>query len=255
MNVRRQLVRLTGLLPLALLLGAWELLATANDPYFPPPSSWWVAVRRLSDLGTLLPAIRATAETFALALGVAVVAGSLLGLAIGALPAMRSVTSPLVEFSRTMPPPAVVPMAALLIGLGRTMAVTVVVFAAVWPIVLNTAEAVRSLPAVLLETARALHLSRRARVTKVLAPALVPGLLLGVRVATPLCVIVTLLVEMLTGAPGIGSLLVQAQRNFISAQAFGVLIVVGVFGFLVNTSVGALEQRVLRAWPPTARAR
>jgi len=255
MNVRRRLVRLTGLLPLALLLGAWELLATADDPYFPAPSSWWVAVRRLSELGTLLPAIRATAETFALALAVAVVAGSLLGLAIGALPAMRRVTSPLVEFSRTMPPPAVVPMAALLIGLGRTMAVTVVVFAAVWPIVLNTAEAVRSLPAVLLETARALHLSRRARITKVLAPALVPGLLLGVRVATPLCVIVTLLVEMLTGAPGIGSLLVQAQRNFISAQAFGLLIVVGIFGFLINTGVAALEQRVLRAWPPTARAR
>jgi len=252
---RRWLARSTGLVPLVLLLGAWELLATADDPYFPPPSSWWDAVQRLSADGTLLPAIRATAETFALALGVAVVVGSLVGLAIGASPRVRRVTSPLVEFCRTMPSPAIVPMAALLIGLGRTMAVVVVVFAAVWPIVLNTAAAVRSLPPVMLETARALHLSGRARITKVLAPALVPGLLLGVRVATPLCVIVTLLVEMLTGAPGIGSLLLQAQRNFISAQAFGVLIVVGIFGYLVNASVASLERRVLRAWPPTARAR
>lgn len=255
MSAQRWLASSAGLLPLVGLLGLWELLGTADSPYFPPPSTWWNAVELLNASGVLLPELLETMETFALALAVAIVVGSLLGLAIGALPPLQRATSPLVEFCRTMPSAAIVPVAVLLIGLGRSMAITVVVFAAVWPIVLNTAAAVRSLSPVLHDAARTLGLPAGARVRKVLAPALVPGLLLGVRVATPLCVIVTLLVEMLTGTGGIGSLLVQAQRNFISAQAFGLLVVVGIFGYLVNSSVNLIERRLLRDWPPRATAR
>jgi ABC-type nitrate/sulfonate/bicarbonate transport system permease component len=131
----------------------------------------------------------------------------------------------------------------------------VVVFAAMWPIALNTAAAVRALHPILLDSARALHLAPAARVRKVYAPALVPGLLLGVRVAAPVCLIVTLLVEMLTGATGVGALLLQAQRNFVSEQAFGLLIVVGVLGFAVNAGVRLVERSVLTRWPPRAGSR
>jgi ABC-type nitrate/sulfonate/bicarbonate transport system permease component len=253
--LRRLVALIAGAAPLTLLLVVWELVGDPSSPYFPPPSTWWDAVRLLDDSGLLLPALGETAQTFALALVAAVLVGSVLGLAIGALRPVERATGPLIEFCRTLPPPAIVPVAVLLIGLGRSMAVVVVVFAAVWPIVLNTAAAVRSLSPVTQDMARTLGLSPGGRVRKVLAPALVPGLLLGIRVATPLCVIVTLLVEMLTGTSGIGSLLVQAQRNFITPQAFGLLVVVGMFGFLVNTGVGLIERRVLRAWPPRVAAR
>jgi ABC-type nitrate/sulfonate/bicarbonate transport system permease component len=59
------------------------------------------------------------------------------------------------------------------------------------------------------------------------------------------------LVEILTGASGIGGPLLEAERNFASAQAFGLLVVVGAFGLLINASVGLIEQRVTRMWPPT----
>jgi ABC-type nitrate/sulfonate/bicarbonate transport system permease component len=255
MSRTRAVKIVAGLSPLVLLLGIWQLVGKQDSPYYPPPSTWWDAVEVLNQRDLLLPALRETIETFVLALAVAIVVGSLLGLAIGALRRVERATSPLIEFCRTLPPPAIVPVAVLLIGLGRSMAIVVVVFAAIWPIVLNTAAAVRSLSPVLQDMARTLGLPAGARVRKVLAPALVPGLLLGIRVATPICVIVTLLVEMLTGASGIGSLLVQAQRNFVSAQAFGLLVVVGLFGFLVNTGVNMIERRVLRAWPPRATAR
>jgi ABC-type nitrate/sulfonate/bicarbonate transport system permease component len=244
-----------GLLPLVVLLGAWQLLAPARSAFLPPPSTWWDALTWLAGAGTLFPAIRATAETFALALAVTIAAGSVVGLAIGASRRALRAGGPLLEFLRAMPPPAVVPAAALLLGFGRTMAVVVVVFAAMWPIALNTAAAVRALHPILLDSARALHLAPAARVRKVYAPALVPGLLLGVRVAAPVCLIVTLLVEMLTGATGVGALLLQAQRNFVSEQAFGLLIVVGVLGFAVNAGVRLVERSVLTRWPPRAGSR
>lgn len=242
--------RLLGVLPLVLGLTLWQVMGTSASPYAPKPSTWWRAVERLDESDLLVPALRATFETFLLSLAVAVAVGSLVGLAIGASRRLQRTTGPLLELCRTMPPPAIVPLAALLIGLGRAMGVAVVVFAAIWPIVLNTAAAVRSVHPVLLDAARTLQLSPIRRAQKVLAPALVPGMLVGVRVAAPICVIVTLLVEMLTGGTGAGALLLQAQRNFVASQVFGLLVVVGVFGFAVNASVGYVERRILRAWPP-----
>jgi len=246
---------LLGLLPLAALLGLWQLLGNPASPYFPPPSTWWHAVHNLNTAGTLAPAVSATVQTFLLGLALSILVGAAVGLAIGASQRVHRATGPLLEFCRAMPPPAIVPVALLLIGLGRSMEVSVIVFAGMWPIVLNTAAAVRSLHPLLLESARSLQLSPAARLRKVLLPALLPGLLLGVRVAAPVCVLVTLLVELLTGAPGVGSLLLAAQRNFVTAQAFGLLVVVGILGFLVNAGVGFLERRALAAWPPRTNTR
>jgi ABC-type nitrate/sulfonate/bicarbonate transport system permease component len=58
-----------------------------------------------------------------------------------------------------------------------------------------------------------------------------------------------LLVEMLTSLPGIGALMIQSQRNFQSAQVYALLVVVGLFGFIVNDLFAVVEAIVLRRWP------
>jgi ABC-type nitrate/sulfonate/bicarbonate transport system permease component len=77
--------------------------------------------------------------------------------------------------------------------------------------------------------------------------------LIGLRVAIPLGIVITLLVEMLTSLPGIGSLIVVAQRQFRSADVYGLLVVVGVMGFLINSLFTIAEQVLLRRWPPRIR--
>jgi ABC-type nitrate/sulfonate/bicarbonate transport system permease component len=242
--------RLRGLAPLAGGLALWQLVGSADSPYAPPPSTWIDAVRTLQESKVLGPALVATVETVVIAIVVAVVVGALIGTAVGASARVARGLGPTLEFLRTVPPPAIVPAAALVLGLGRTMAVSVVVLAAVWPVTLNTVAAVRGLHPVLRQVTQVLGLSVWQRVVKVYLPALLPGVALGVRVAAPVCVIVTLLVEMLTGTTGIGSLLLQAQRNFLSAQAFGLLVIVGLFGLGVNAVVAACERAILSRWPP-----
>ena len=73
------------------------------------------------------------------------------------------------------------------------MKLFVIVFAALWPVLLNTTSGVRSLHPTLLEATRSLQLGAIARVTKIFLPALLPSILTGVRVAAPLAVIVSLL--------------------------------------------------------------
>lgn len=240
---------LRGLLPLVVLLGAWELRASSQSPYFPPPSTWVDGLGDLWRNGVLRPAAVQTLSTFAIALAVATAFGTLVGLVVGASRTADRALGPTLEFARAMPPAAVVPVATLLIGYDATMKVAVVTFAAVWSILLNTRSGVRSLDPVLLDTARCLRLKPLDRSRKCVLPALLPSIFLGVRVAAPVALVITLLVEIVTRVDGIGALIATAQRNYLAGQVYGLLLVAGLFSFLVNGVVSALQAYAFRNRP------
>jgi ABC-type nitrate/sulfonate/bicarbonate transport system permease component len=55
---------------------------------------------------------------------------------------------------------------------------------------------------------------------------------------------------MLTSLPGVGALMIQAQRNFQSSEVYALLIMIGLFGLIVNDLFLLVEAAVLRGWPP-----
>jgi ABC-type nitrate/sulfonate/bicarbonate transport system permease component len=59
---------------------------------------------------------------------------------------------------------------------------------------------------------------------------------LGIRIALSLTIVLTLLMEILTSIEGIGALMISAQRNFQSGQVYGLLVLVGLFGFVINNA-------------------
>ena len=240
---------LRGLLPLALLLALWQITGSERSPYFPPPSSWAQALGDLWRSGELLPAAGATATTFTVALAAAIVLGAAIGLLAGALPVADRALNPTLEFMRAMPPAALIPIATLLIGYNGQMKVAVATLAAMWPILLNTRAAVRRIDPVLVQTARSLHLTPARRLAKVTLPALVPGIFLGVRVGAPIGLVVTLLVEFLTQVDGVGGLIATAQRSYLSAEVWGLILAAGMITLLVTSLIAALEGRVLRHRP------
>ena len=240
---------LRGLLPLAIVLIVWELLASERSVYFPPPSEWIGGLRLLWHRGTLWPAAVQTLSTFAIALAFAALLGTLLGLVVGASRSVDRALGPTLEFVRAMPPAAVVPVAALLIGYDTTMKVTVVTFAAVWSVLLNTRTGFRSIDPVLLDMATSLGLGRFDRARKCVLPAIMPSIFLGVRVAAPVALVITLLVEIITRVDGIGALIASSQRSYLSAQVYGLILVAGLFSFLVNGLVSMLQAFAFRNRP------
>ncbi|MFG1928660.1 ABC transporter permease [Cryptosporangium sp. NPDC048952] len=250
MRTHRTFPPLIGLLPLVVLLVGWQVVADPDASNLPPPSTWWDAVRAVDERGLLVPAVVRTVLVFFAAITIATVAGVAFGTVLGASSRARAAFGPLAEFLRNFPPPASVPVAVLLIGNNLAMNLVVIVSAALWPILLNTEGAVRDIPPVRIAVGRMLQLSRTRRVFSLLVPSVLPMVMVGVRVATPVCLIVTLLAEMLASTGGIGQVILERQRLYDSAGVFGFLIIVAALGLLVTAIVGGLERVILRNWPP-----
>lgn len=238
-----------GLFPLALLLVLWEILQGPSAT-FPRPSIWWMAVVNLAATGALWPGVQATLWTFVSGLFIGCILGFGLGILIGTNTAVRQWSSMLLEYLRALPPPVIIPIAVLIAGYSPSMKIAVIAITASWPILLNTITGVANIRSLLFDVARSLRMSRIEMLRKIVVPATIPDFLLGVRVALSIAIVTTLLVEMFTGLPGIGVLMILGQRSYDSAQVFGLLAIIGVMAFLLSLIFATIEGVVLRRWPP-----
>ena len=235
---------LRGLLPVAALLATWQVVGHSDSLFFPPPSEWLTALAHVRASGSLTPAVVQTLSTYALGLAFAVAIGSLVGVAIGASQLIDRALSPSIAFLAAVPGAALVPVAVLLLGPGQLSGVVVVTLIVSWPVLLAAATAMRTVPVVRLEMSYTLGLTPLHRWGKVILPSLTPGILLGVRVASAMALIVTLLVDIFGVGAGLGRLLVESQQRFETATAWGLLLLIGAFGYVTSAFL---------AWLPRAR--
>lgn len=243
---------LRGLLPLAVLLVTWELAGLAHrSVFFPPPSQWMTQTASLASGGGLFAAVRQTLVTFVLSLLIATVIGTALGLLIGRSEPLGRLLSPTLEFFRFLPGVTLVPLAVLFMGYTQSMELYVVVFGAVWPVLLQVRLAAREIDPILLDVRRALHLSRLDAFRKITLPAVAPGIMLGVVITAPLTLVLALVVEISTQVSGIGKLLETAQQSFLAAQVFGLIGIVGVIALAINVLLSLISGWLFRYRPPS----
>jgi ABC-type nitrate/sulfonate/bicarbonate transport system permease component len=235
---------LRGLLPIGAALIVWQLTTPADSLSYPPPSEWITAIARMSSDGQLAPAALHTIGTFTFGLLSAVVIGGVVGVSIGRSPVADRFLTPTIDFIAAIPGAALVPVTVLLLGHSPLTGIAVVALIVSWPILLNTATAMRSIPLVRLEMSRTMGLSPLHRWTKVILPSLLPGVMLGMRVASSLAIIITLLVDILGSGVGIGRLLVESQQHFDAAAAWGLLLIVGTFGYVMSLLLSLLERQI-----------
>ena len=244
-------VPLRGLTPLVVGLLLWQLLGSNDSTYFPRPSTWVTQIHDLQSAGDLLPALWATVRSLIVSLTVATVVGAVLGVVVGTSRRLDRALGPTLEFFRATPSSAMVPIGVLLLGYTLTMKVSLTVLAALWPVLLNTRAAMREFNPTLLDVASVFQMSWRRRATTIIMPAVATAVLLGVRVGAPVAIIVTLLVEILTGVTGIGALLAQSQQEYNSAGTFGLLALIGIVALIFNFCVATVESFFTRHLPTT----
>ncbi|RFS82764.1 ABC transporter permease [Actinomadura spongiicola] len=251
------------LLPLAILVACWEAATrVAESPFFPPPSD---VATRMRDLWFTGPASRLflnddvgesiapSLTRMALGLLLSIVVGVVLGIALGRSERALAYLEPVLQFARVIPPPTMVPVFLVLFELGTQMQVASIVFGAVWPILLNTADGARSVDAVKQDTADVFRLSAVQRIRFLIIPSALPKIFAGLRLALSLALILMVFSELLPGTfDGVGFQLTNAQSQSDLPTIWAVIVLLGVLGYLFNTILLAVERRVL-AWHRRAR--
>lgn len=235
-----------GLMPIVVLLVGWEVIGDPGSPFYPSPSSWWPALFVRGQGSDIIPAVLDTFQTFGLGLAVATVIGTAAGIAVGGSATADRALHPTFEFLRAIPPAALVPVATLLLGFDEEMKVVVVVVAAVWPVLLNTRTGVHEIDPTLLDAARSMRLSTATTLRSLVLPSVSGHVLLGVRVATPIALVITLLVEYLTAVNGLGALIGDAQRTFQPARVYALIVIASLLSLVVNAIVRSAEARSIR---------
>lgn len=231
---------LRGLAPLACLLLVWQVGSPANSLTMPPPTQWWSALSRLHAEGSLVPAVSHTVAVYLLGLTAATVLGGAVGGLIGASRSVDRALSPTIDFLAAIPGAALVPVLVLLLGPNLLSGVAAVAVIVAWPILLSAATARRAIPPVRLEMSQTLALPKTRRWHSVVLPSLTPDVLLGVRVASALALIIALLTDIFGAGSGIGRLIVESQQRFDTAAAWGLLLIVGGFGYLVTVTLSGV---------------
>lgn len=231
------------------LLAVWEVVAGSRlgDPLYTPGlgaiGAAFVKLLMTGELSLHLGAsLGRMLRGFALAMALAIP----LGVAIGWVPALRRQVAPVFELLRPFPSITLVPVAILWFGIGELSKVFLVAYACFWPTFLNTVLGVREVNPVLVRAARVMEIRGLALVAKVILPAALPAVLTGVRISLGVSVIVLLVSEMIAASSGLGFMILDAERNFLTAKMFAGIVTMGLLGAGLNLAALAGERLLLR---------
>ena len=244
-SMRRPLL---GLLGFSLFVVAWEALSQSGivrQEFLPPPSTVALRLVELATDSRFVVNVVATVLAWAIALGIATAVAVPLGLVLGTIPAVRKGTAAIIEFLRPIPSVALIPLAIVLLGTGPETKITLAVYAAVWPLLLNTIQAMSDLDPVSIDTARSFGFSRRRIVATVAVPHAAPFVLTGVRISAAIALILIVSTELLAGGSGgIGQFVFDAgagggRMDLVLAGT----VVAGLLGLAANAGLEQARRR------------
>ena len=153
---------------------------------------------------------------------------------------------PMVRFGVSTPSTIFLPVAILVFGITSAMNIFLIAFGAVWVILINTLDGVRSLDRTTVLTARSLRLGRARYLFKIVVPGASPQIFTGLRVSIGIALILMIVAELFAASEGIGFFISFSQRRFNYPNMWAGILLVGLIGIAANTLFAMVEARVLR---------
>lgn len=213
------------------------------------PGPAFQALEELVRSGELWRHLLASAERVGLGLLLSSVLGIPLGIAIGSVRLVARALGPVIQLVRMVSPLAWMPLALLLLGAGSRSVVLLIVLAAVWPILLSTADGVARLDPRWVAVARSLGASRGESLRHVVWPGIRPRVLAGLRLAVGVAWIVLVPAEMLGVDSGLGYAILDARDRLAYGELMAMLLVIGITGLVLD----GLSRWLLREPAPRRR--
>jgi ABC-type nitrate/sulfonate/bicarbonate transport system permease component len=244
-------------LVVAAVLALWQYIAVAGvlgKDAFPTMTGTMAELGRELKTADLWQAVWDTVRGWGMGLvigcALAIVVGTLLGLNRFAYLSVI----PVIEFLKTVPVIAILPLAIVVWGATLEMKVFIVAFGVFWPLTIQVIYGVRAVDPVVRDTAITLRLRGLRKFSGVTLPSAAPFIATGLRIAAAVGLILAVIAELIGGAPGLGlSILTSVNAGPSRLPAtYAFILVTGIAGVLV-TSLFAYAERRLLHWHETQR--
>ncbi|MFI9604568.1 ABC transporter permease [Streptomyces sp. NPDC052043] len=229
-------------------LAVWELTSRSGlvpEASLPPASA---TLRRLAVELSHAQTWTQTGCTLAqagVALLLCVVIAVPLGMLIGRVPVVEAYTRSTVNFLRSVPGLALIPLFVLFLGARPSMVVLLTAFIAGWPLLIATIEGARSVEPVSLDMARSFRLGRTRTLLRVVVPAASPFIVTGLQLTTVVTLLVVVGSELIVSAPGLGQQMAVANAGGDGLSIFALSVWTGVLGVAVNVALRCVENKVM----------
>ncbi len=234
----------------AALLALWQI-AILRDPghLLPGPLGAAGGVLDLLRHGLLLKYVVASLFRVTWGFLLAAILAIPLGIAIGWYRRAEMAFNPIIQILRPISPLAWIPIAILWFGVGDLAAISLIFIGSFLPLLLTAINAVRSVPDVYVNAGRNFGLSDARLFYRVLYPAIMPQLIVGLRITLGVAWLVVVAAEMIAVNSGLGFLIVDARNagNRYDLVVAGMLLI-GVIGLLLDIWMRSFERMNSLRW-------
>ena len=246
--------RWVSFVAVGLFLLAWELVCRfelVNPVLLSSPTRIASAALRIASSGALASDALFTAEVFFVSLTVAVVAGLVLGFALGYSTLAFDALNPFIFTANSLPKIVLMPLIVLWLGIGFAANVFLGALMGSFPIIMSVYAGVRSLDRDYILLARSYRATRWHTLRAIVLPGITPFALAGLRIAVSYAMVGTLIAEFFASSEGLGYRMILYMSNFRVDEFFVCICVVAGLTLACSSVVHRLERRV-EAWRPSA---
>jgi len=238
------------LLSVVLLLAIWQAaIKWTETRVFPNPIQVTLALEELTRKGLLLSYLWDSLARVSAGYLMAVVLGVPAGLLLGWYPVAAETFNPVIQMVRPISPLAWIPVAIVWFGVGNLAPVFLIFLASLLPIVVSTTNGVRNVPPMLPNAAQNFGLTSVALLLRVIFPASLPQILIGLRIALGIAWLVVVAAEMIAVNSGLGYLIIDARNagKRYDLVVAGMLLI-GLIGLFLDSCVRRLERAKSIRW-------
>ena len=249
-RVERLRERISGLViylrTMVVFLLVWQgaSLWMANPILLPTPIEVARSFGELAANGELVANILASVWRLVLSFVLAVAVAVPLGFAMGLNRTLFEMIDPTVELLRPISGIAWIPLGLFIFGIGSTLPTAIMFYGAFFPLLINTITAVRAVDSSYLDVARTLGVGRSTVLTQVIAPAALPGILVGARLAAGAGWMSMVAAELIGAPSGLGFAVEWYRELLMTPKVLAFIVLIGAMGYLFDRTLRALQHSV-----------
>ena len=233
------------LLAAGLFLGAWHLAVQGPvaTRIFPSPEDVLKGIRELFRKGVLGSYVLDSLRRVAVGYLAGALLGIPIGLTLGWYPVAAQVVNPVIQMARPISPLAWIPLAIVWFGIGDAAAMYLIFLGSFFPIVVASMNGVRNVPSMYRRAGRNFGLNPAALLAKVVFPAALPQIIVGLRIALGIAWLVVVAAEMIAVDSGLGYLVIDARNSGKRYDlVIAAMLMIGLIGLALDLIFRRLEK-------------